>query len=107
MRGLLNLLEIRLALAFGAWTKVCRLTEFGKGLNPRASRHLAQVLKRPTLLYGAEILSPPKLTLEAMSSFRRKVGIWVTNYFHSSSYAAVHSESCLPPIPPLVNFIQA
>src|SRR6266849_5548302 len=90
----------RLALAFGAWTKVRRLTEFGKGLNPRESRHLTQVLIRPTLLYGAEIISLPKLTLEAMSSFWRKVGIWITNCFHSSSYAAVHSESCLPPIPP-------
>jgi len=97
----------RLALAFGAWTKVRRLSEFGKGLNPQASPHLAQILIRPTLLYGAEILSPPKETLEAMSSFWRKVGIWVTNCFHSSSYAAVHAESCLIPIQPLLNLIQA
>src|SRR6266849_6326873 len=41
----------RLALTFGAWTKVRRLSEFGKGLNSRAARHLAQVLIRQTLLY--------------------------------------------------------
>jgi len=96
----------RLSLAKYAWIKVRRLSDLGKGLNPRATRHLAQVLIRPTLLYGAEIFSPPGKTLADMSSFWRKIGIWITNCFHSASYAAVHSESFLTPLPPLLKYIQ-
>src|SRR6266481_5500151 len=84
-----------LALAKFAWIKVRRLSDRGKGLNPRATRHLAQVLIRPTLLYGAEIFSPPTNTLNQMSSSWRKVGIWITNCFYSASYVAVFSESFL------------
>jgi len=97
----------RLHLAKAAWVKVRRLSDAGKGLNPRATRHLSQVLIRPTLLYGSEIFSPPGHTLRAMSTFWRKIAIWVTNCFHSTSSAAVHSESFLTPLPPLINFIQS
>src|ERR1700704_6401921 len=97
----------RLHLAKAAWVKVRRLSDAGKGLNPRATRHLSQVLIRPTLLYSSEIFSPLGHTLRAMSTFWRKIAIWVTNCFHSTSSAAVHSESFLTPIPPLINFIQS
>jgi hypothetical protein len=58
------------------------------------------------MLYGSDICSPPANTLAAMSSFRRNMGIRVTNWFHTASYAAVHAESFLTTLHPLIKFIQ-
>jgi hypothetical protein len=97
----------RVNFAKFARVNVRRLSDLGKGLNPCATRHLSQVLIRPTMLYGSEIFSLPTNTLSAMSSIWRKIGIWVTNCFYSSCYAAVHAESFLTPLPPRIKFIQA
>jgi hypothetical protein len=96
----------RLNLTKFTWVIERKLSDLGKGLNPCATCHLSQVPNRPTMRYVTEIFTPSVNTLAAITSFWRKIGIWVTNYFHSSSYAAVQLESFLPSLPPLIKFIQ-
>jgi hypothetical protein len=42
-----------------------------------------------------------------MSTFWKRVGIWIMNCFYSTCFAATHSESFLTPLKPLINYIQA
>ena len=88
----------RLALAAAALTTVKGLSQYGKGLNPRACRHIAQVLVRPILLYGANLLTPTKGVLRKMDALWHRVARWVTTCFYRTNTSALLAEACLPPL---------
>jgi len=58
----------RLSLAQGAFATVKRLSPSSSGLSPRLSHRLA-ILRRPTLLYGADIMVPSRDMLTKMEVY--------------------------------------
>ena len=88
----------RLALASAAFASVKAISHYGKGLNPRACRHIAQAFIRPILLYGANLLAPTKGCLLKMGYLWRRVARWVTNCFYSTNSAALLAEAAMQPL---------
>jgi hypothetical protein len=96
----------RLALAAASFTKVKDLSHYGKGLNPRACRHLAQAFVRPILMYGANVLTPTKGALHKMETLWRRVARWVTTCFYTTNAHALLAEAALPPVSHMVSLLQ-
>ena len=96
----------RLALASAAFASVKAISHYGKGLNPRACRHIAQAFIRPILLYGANLLAPTKGCLLKMGYLWHRVARWVTNCFYSTNSAALLAEAAMQPLAITIHGLQ-
>ena len=88
----------RLALASAAFASVKAISHHGKGLNPRACRHIAQAFIRPVLLYRANLLAPTKGCLLKMGYLWHRVARWVTTCFYRLNNAILLAEVALQPL---------
>ena len=88
----------RLVLASAAFASVKAISHHGKGLNPRACRHIAQAFIRPVLLYGANLLAPTKGCLLKMEYLWHRVARWVTSCFYHTNSAALLAEAAMQPL---------
>ena len=88
----------RLALASAAFASVKAISHHGKGLNPRACRHIAQAFICPVLLYGANLLAPTKGCLLKMGYLWNRVARWVTSGFYRTNSAALLAEAAMQPL---------
>ena len=88
----------RLEMASAAFTSVKAISHHGKGINPRACRHVAQAFIRPILLYGANLLAPTKGCLLKMGHLWHRVAHWVTTCFYRLNYAILLAEAALQPL---------
>ena len=96
----------RLALASAAFASVKAISHYGKGLNPRTCRHIAQAFIRPILLYGANLLAPTKGCLLKMGYLWHRVACWVTNCFYSTNHAALLAKAAMQPLTITIHGLQ-
>ena len=82
------------------------ISHHGKGLNPRACRHIAQAFVRPILLYGANLLTPTKSASLKMEMLWKRVARWATTCFYRTNAAALLAEACLLPLPLTIGDLQ-
>ena len=88
----------RLAMASAAFASVKAISHHGKGINPRAGRHVAQAFIRPILLYGVNLLAPTKGCLLKMGHLWHRVARWVTTCFYHLNHDILLAEAALQPL---------
>ena len=96
----------RLAMASAAFASVKAIYHHGKGINPRACRHVAQGFICPILLYGANLLAPTKGCLLKMGHLWHRVAHWVTTCYYHLNHDILLAEAALQPLALTVRNLQ-
>ena len=83
-----------------------RIEHHGKGINPRACRHVTQAFICPILLLGANLLAPTKGCLLKMGYLWHRVARWVTTCFFRLNNAILLAEAALQPLALTIRSLQ-